>query len=99
MRTKVYRRWLGPEVYVEVLYRRKTGEVDIRDFSRDPRKSQHHKPKYWNKGLWMPWRPVDTAIRQLRSGMVGRNSRNDAILKILEEDIGLTSSTGRALAS
>lgn len=99
MRNKIYRKWTAPDAYVEVAYRLKTGEVDIREFSRDPRKAQHRKVKFWNRGLWMPWRPAGTAILQLRSGMVGRSNRTRAILQILEEDLGLTSSDSRALAS
>lgn len=99
MRTKVYRRWVGPDTYVDVAYRLRTGEVDIREFQRDPRKAQYHKLKFWNKGLWMPWRSVEDAIRQVRSGAVGRNDRNKVILRILEGDLSLTSSDRRAVAS
>jgi hypothetical protein len=99
MRTRVYQRWVSPDTYVQVEHWIEADEVDIKVMTRDPRKAQYHKPKFWNHGLWMPCRLVDTAILQLRSGMVGVGPTTRAALAILKEDISRTSSDRRAIAS
>lgn len=99
MKTIIRKRWIGPEAYVEVSYRPRLDKLDVRSFTRDPRKAQHRKVKFWNRGLWIPFQTVDIVIGMFASGALGRDVVIKTAQAIIEEDLCLTSSEGRALAS
>lgn len=106
----VKRRWLsGVDAYVEVRLLSKfstdgLSKLDIYRFVRDPRKAQHRKSKYWNRGgshhrLTAP-DLSDCVNGGLLDGMLlfEPNPFYSAAQNIIDE-ISLTSSVGRALVS
>lgn len=96
------RKWIGPETYVEVRYQPNwsddgLGLVEAYYFTRDPRKRQYHKPKYWSRYHIHALDDADWCSR----GFYCRFTKIEAVMIQLCRELGLgrTSSDRRAAAS